>query len=157
MRSSVCQGPICCMALFVAAFAAGLCCGHILMFDRLLMPEKSTPRTLAYLTCYRIYRSGLCSGAEASLILMRSTPCRSKGSFDLSRCSTGKSTASTATRLWSVSIHSSFACQKTFDSREISLRLARISVVVANETCCWKGPTSSSTLMPCTPMCSSCL
>ena len=144
------------MALFVAVFATGLCCGHILKSDRVLLPEKSTPRTLAYLTCYRIYRSGLCSGAGASLILMQSTPCRSKGSFDLSRCSTGRSTASTATRLWSASIHSSFACQKTFDSRETTLRIARISFAVANETCCWKGPTSSSKLM-CMPMCSSCL
>ena len=61
-------------------------------------------------------------------------PWQKQGSFDLSRCSTGRSTASTATRLWSVSIHSSFACQKTFDSREITLRIARISFAVANET-----------------------
>ena len=145
------------MALFVAVFATGLYCGHILKSDRVVLLEKSTLCSLAYLTCYMIYMSGLCSGAGASLLLMRSTPRRSKGSFDFSRHSTGRSTASAATRLWSVSIHSSFACQKSFDSRGIRLRIACMSFAVANETCCWKGPTASSKLMPCMPKCSSCL
>ena len=150
-------GAICCMAFFVAIFATGLYCRHFLKSDRVLLLEKSTLRSLAYLPHYMICMSGLCSGAGISVILMRSTPCRSKGSFDFGRHSTGRFTASTATRLWTVSIHSSFACQKIFDSRKITLRMACVSFAVAKETGCWKGPTSSSKLMPCTPMSFSCL